>query len=75
MIRFSMAGELNVLTSLLSRLAKANRRTREFSFNSLRDALIEVIFFFPVYKTYTYQDKIAAQDARCIEWALPGWFG
>ncbi len=69
-IRSSMAGELNVLTSLLYRLAGANRRTRDFTFNSLRDGLIEVICFFPVYRTYTYQDKIAAQDARFIEWSL-----
>ncbi len=69
-IRFSMAGELNVLTSLLYRLARANRRTRDFTFNSLRDGLIEVICFFPVYRTYTGRDKIAAQDVQFIEWAL-----
>ncbi len=69
-IRFSMAGELNVLTSLLYQIARANRRTRDLTFNSLRDALIEVVCFFPVYRTYTCTGKISSQDAGFIEWAL-----
>ena len=69
-IRFSMAGELNVLTSLLYQIARANRRTRDLTFNSLRDALIEVVCFFPVYRTYTGAGKISTQDAGFIEWAL-----
>ncbi len=69
-IRFSMAGELNVLTSLLYQIARDNRRTRDLTFNSLRDALIEVICFFPVYRTYICDDRISAQDAGFIEWAL-----
>ena len=69
-IRFSMAGELNVLTSLLYQLARANRRTRDLTFNSLRDALIEVVCFFPVYRSYTCSGSISPQDSQFIEWAL-----
>ena len=70
-IRFSMAGELNVLTSFLYRLARANRTTRDFTYNILREALIEVICFFPVYRTYISEDNIiSAQDVQFIEWAL-----
>jgi (1->4)-alpha-D-glucan 1-alpha-D-glucosylmutase len=69
-IRSSMAGELNVLASLLYRLAQANRRTRDLTFNSLRDGLIEVVCFFPVYRTYTSSDKIDERDVQFIEWAL-----
>jgi len=69
-IRSSMAGELNVLAGLLYRLAQSNRRTRDFTFNSLRDGLIEVICFFPVYRTYISQDIIADRDAQFIKWAL-----
>ncbi|GAB6191600.1 malto-oligosyltrehalose synthase [Desulfocastanea catecholica] len=69
-IRSSMAGELNVLASLLYRLAQTDRRTRDLTFNSLRDGLIEVVCFFPVYRTYTSQDKIADRDAQFIKWAL-----
>jgi (1->4)-alpha-D-glucan 1-alpha-D-glucosylmutase len=69
-IRSLMAGELNVLASLLYRLAQTDRRTRDLTFNSLRDGLIEVVCFFPVYRTYTSQDKIADRDAQFIKWAL-----
>jgi (1->4)-alpha-D-glucan 1-alpha-D-glucosylmutase len=69
-IRSSMAGELNVLASLLYRLAQASRHTRDLTFNSLRDGLIEVVCCFPVYRTYTCSDKIAERDVQFIEWAL-----
>jgi (1->4)-alpha-D-glucan 1-alpha-D-glucosylmutase len=69
-IRSSMAGELNVLASLLYRLAQANRRTRDLTFNSLRDGLIEVVCFFPVYRTYTSSNRIDERDVQFIEWAL-----
>ncbi len=69
-IRSSMAGELNVLAGLLYRLARSNRRTRDLTFNSLRDGLIEVVCFFPVYRTYTSSGEIAERDAQFIEWAL-----
>ena len=69
-IRSSMAGEMNVLAGLLYRLARANRRTRDLTINSLRDGLIEVVCFFPVYRTYTASYKIAERDVQFIEWAL-----
>jgi (1->4)-alpha-D-glucan 1-alpha-D-glucosylmutase len=69
-IRSSMAGELNVLASLLYRLAQANRRTRDLTFNSLREGLIEVVCFFPVYRTYTCSGTITERDVQFIEWAL-----
>lgn len=51
-IRTAMAGELNVLAGLLNRLAKMNRYTRDYTLNGLREALIEIVAFFPVYRTY-----------------------
>ncbi len=48
----SMASELNVLGRQLGRLAARNRRTRDFTVNSLTDALREVTSCFPVYRTY-----------------------
>ena len=41
-----------MLTSQLDRLAQKSRRSRDFTFNTLRLALAEVIAFFPVYRTY-----------------------
>ena len=43
-----MAGELNVLTSMLYRLAQADRQARDFPLNWLRQALTEIVAYFPV---------------------------
>jgi (1->4)-alpha-D-glucan 1-alpha-D-glucosylmutase len=65
----SLAGELTVLANALLRLARAERRTRDFTANSLRLALAEVVAGFPVYRTYVV-DKPSAQDRRYIDWAV-----
>ncbi len=65
----SLAGELGVLSSALHRLARADRRTRDFTRNTLQAALADVVAFFPVYRTYIV-DKPSAQDRRFIAWAI-----
>jgi (1->4)-alpha-D-glucan 1-alpha-D-glucosylmutase len=65
----SLAGELTVLSATLLRLARADRRTRDFTLNSLRRALAEVVASFPVYRTYIV-DKASPQDRRFIDWAI-----
>ncbi len=65
----SLAGELTVLANALLRLARADRRTRDFTVNSLRLALAEVVACFPVYRTYVVE-KPSAQDRRFIDWAI-----
>ncbi len=68
----SMASELNVLGYQLSRLAQRNRRTRDFTVNSLTDALREVIACFPVYRTYITgtDETISERDRSRIEVAV-----
>ena len=51
-MRVTLASELNVLASQLSRIALSKRRTCDFTLNSLRAALTEVVASFPVYRTY-----------------------
>ncbi|HET9663257.1 MAG TPA: malto-oligosyltrehalose synthase [Burkholderiales bacterium] len=68
-IRTALAAELNVLANRLIRIARADRHTRDFTLNSLRDALAAVVAAFPVYRTYISQ-TIAAEDRRYIEWAV-----
>ena len=68
-LRRSLASELNTVTNLLARIAEIDRRSRDFTFNSLRQALAEVIACFPVYRTYI-TDTIAESDRRYIEWAV-----
>ena len=38
----ALASELTVLTSRLARIARADRNTRDFTFNTLRDGLADV---------------------------------
>jgi (1->4)-alpha-D-glucan 1-alpha-D-glucosylmutase len=68
-LRRSLASELNVATNQLARIAGADRRTRDFTFNSLRTTLAEVIACFPVYRTYVAA-TVADSDRRYIEWAI-----
>jgi len=65
----SLAAELNVLTQQLARIARADRHTRDFTLNTLRQALTEVIACFPVYRTYV-AETAAAEDERFIDWAI-----
>lgn len=65
----SLAGELTVLANRLLRIARADRRTRDFTFNTLRQALAEVVACFPVYRTYI-AEEVSAQDRRYIDWAV-----
>ncbi|MGH8268489.1 MAG: malto-oligosyltrehalose synthase, partial [Steroidobacteraceae bacterium] len=68
-LRMSLASELNTVANLLTRIAHDDRRTRDFTLNSLRQALAEVIACFPVYRTYV-TDSAADTDRRYIDWAI-----
>lgn len=68
-LRRSLASELNVVANRLARISQTDRRSRDFTFNSLRQALAEVIACFPVYRTYI-ADSVADNDRRYIEWAV-----
>jgi (1->4)-alpha-D-glucan 1-alpha-D-glucosylmutase len=66
-LKVALASELNVLANLLSRIALSNRRTCDFTVNSLRSALAEIIACFPVYRTYVSEKEVSAEDRRYIE--------
>ena len=48
----AMASELNVLAHALNRLSEGDRRSRDFTLDSCRKVLSEVVACFPVYRTY-----------------------
>ena len=48
----SLSSELNALAHQLDRLARVDRRSRDFTLNGIRRALREVIAAFPVYRSY-----------------------
>jgi (1->4)-alpha-D-glucan 1-alpha-D-glucosylmutase len=66
----AMASELNVLAHALERIADGNRRSRDFTLDSLRDALIEVVACFPVYRTYVDEHGWTAGDRAVVERAI-----
>jgi (1->4)-alpha-D-glucan 1-alpha-D-glucosylmutase len=69
-LKVALASELNVLANLLSRIALANRHTCDFTLNSLRSALSEVIACFPVYRTYVGGREVSSEDRRYVEQAV-----
>ena len=66
----SMASELNLLGQALNRLSEDNRRTRDFTLNSLRQVLREVVACFPVYRTYISADAVSGTDRHQLETAI-----
>ena len=48
----ALPSEVNVLTRMLEEISSRERRARDFTRNSLRDAIQEIIACFPVYRTY-----------------------
>ena len=73
-LEISFASELEVLTTDLKEIADADRRTRDFSVNAIRRALIEIIARFPTYRSYLPPDldesDVEAEDVRLIEGAV-----
>src|SRR5690606_3275808 len=69
-LRGALASPLTMLTSELLRLARADRNTRDYTLNTLRRALAEVIACFPVYRTYVARRVATEQDRRYIHWAV-----
>jgi (1->4)-alpha-D-glucan 1-alpha-D-glucosylmutase len=74
-----LTSEFTVLTRLLARIAGGHYSTRDFSADSLRQALELYVLHFPVYRTYLTPAGPSAHDraliAKTIEKARQNWFG
>lgn len=68
-MRTGLASELTVLASELLRIARADRRTRDYTLNALRRALTQVVACLPVYRTYLLTAP-SAQDVRYVDLAV-----
>ncbi len=66
----SMASELNVLAHMLNRISENNRKSRDFTLNSLRDVIVEVVACFPAYRTYVTEQGWAPEDRALLEQAI-----
>jgi (1->4)-alpha-D-glucan 1-alpha-D-glucosylmutase len=70
MMRTAMASELNVLARALNLISETDRRFRDFTLNSLRRALMEVIACFPVYRTYVSAHGATDEDVTVVDAAI-----
>ncbi|MEO5329357.1 MAG: malto-oligosyltrehalose synthase [Magnetococcus sp. THC-1_WYH] len=66
----ALSSEINVLANRLARIATASRDTFDFTLNRLREALVEVLACFPVYRSYVAHGNIASDDRRYISWSV-----
>src|SRR5206468_6100001 len=73
-----LTSEFTVLTRLLARIAAGHYSTRDFSADSLRQALELYVLHFPVYRTYLTTSAPTANDRKLIddtiEAARQEWF-
>ncbi|MEC4675752.1 MAG: malto-oligosyltrehalose synthase [Nitrospirota bacterium] len=69
-MQVSMSSEVNTLGHYLNGISEKNRHTRDFTLNSLTKALVEVIAFFPVYRTYINTYTVKDRDRQYIELAV-----
>ncbi len=63
----AMASELNVLGHMLDRIAESNRKSRDFTLDSLRAVITEVVACFPVYRTYVDENGWTPEDRTVVE--------
>jgi (1->4)-alpha-D-glucan 1-alpha-D-glucosylmutase len=73
-----LTSEFTVLTRLLARIAGGHYSTRDYSADSLRQALELYVLHFPVYRTYLTSADPTAHDraliSEAIEKARADWF-
>ena len=69
-IETAMASELTVLTHMLDRIAQSSRKSRDFTRDSLREVIAEVVACFPVYRTYVDEDGWTPEDRAVLERAI-----
>lgn len=62
-LRAAMSGEWHVLARRLDRISEQHRYSRDFTLNSLQEALGEVIACFPVYRSYLRAGQLEVSEA------------
>jgi (1->4)-alpha-D-glucan 1-alpha-D-glucosylmutase len=66
----AMASELSVLAHMLDRIGEGNRKSRDFTLDSMRDVITEVVACFPVYRTYVDARGWSPEDRAVLEQAI-----
>jgi (1->4)-alpha-D-glucan 1-alpha-D-glucosylmutase len=66
----SMASEINGLGHSLNRISENDRYYRDFTLNSLTQAIVETIAYFPIYRTYIDARGVPARDRHYLDAAI-----
>ena len=67
----ALSSEVNVLGHMLDEISLTDRRARDFTRKTLRDAIIETIACFPIYRTYIDERGfISDRDREFIQQAI-----
>ena len=61
-----MSSDLQLLAHRLNRISERHRGSRDFTLNSLRAALREIIACFPVYRTYIREGHVSDRDRQVV---------
>ncbi len=70
-LQHSMASQVAMLARRLDRISEQHRHSRDFTFQSLQEALVEVLARFPVYRTYVRPDgSVSDTDRQWINRAV-----
>jgi len=69
-MQVAMSSEIHTLGHYLDLISEKNRHTRDFTRNSLINAITEVIAFFPVYRTYINSWFVHDTDRQYIDVAV-----
>ncbi|MGH7896721.1 MAG: malto-oligosyltrehalose synthase, partial [Candidatus Binatia bacterium] len=69
-IETTMGSEVNVLAHSLNRISERNRKSRDFTLESLKNALTEVVACFPSYRTYIAASGASESDSITIDSAI-----
>lgn len=66
----ALSSELHMLGRQLDRIAQRQRNSRDFTQNSLRFALRQLIACFPVYRSYIADEQFLDMDRQYVEMAV-----
>lgn len=66
----TLASELQVLSLALKRIANRSRYHRDYPFETLKQALKDIIVCFPVYRAYVTDSEASDADIRFMDWAV-----
>jgi (1->4)-alpha-D-glucan 1-alpha-D-glucosylmutase len=65
-----LGSELTVLANRLYRIAHADRRSADLTYEGIRTAIAHTVAAFPVYRTYITAEGASDEDRRFVEWAI-----